>query len=145
MACSKFPHYVIGFLLQLKRTLANNGRSRRLELAGSMAYRGGAGKSYGGGVSKMHVPKKRVTVSYVIRDEEEPLNRSGVNALRIDQKTRRMFSAGRDSIIRCWDISSQDGYVRIYECTYIVLHLQSCSVLLVSLPYLFALCISSNM
>ena len=110
-----------------------------------MAYRGGAGKSYGGGVSKMHVPKKRVTVSYVIRDEEEPLNRSGVNALRIDQKTRRMFSAGRDSIIRCWDISSQDGYVRIYECTYIVLHLQKlqCATcfLIISLCSLYYLAI----
>jgi hypothetical protein len=66
----------------------------------------------------MHIPKKKATVSYVIRDEEEPLNRSGVNALRVDPQARQLYSAGRDSIIRCWDISSQDGYVRMsMNCT----------------------------
>ena len=79
-----------------------------------MAHRGGSGKSYSGGGTQGHVPKKKVTVSYVIRDEEEPLNRSGVNALRIDPGTRRLYTAGRDSIIRCWDISSQDECVRVH-------------------------------
>ena len=77
-----------------------------------MAFRGGIGKSYSSGGSKMHIPKKKATVSYVIRDEEEPLNRSGVNALRIDPRAGHLYSAGRDSIIRCWDISSQDKHVR---------------------------------
>lgn len=49
---------------------------------------------------------RKVTISYVIRDEEEKLNRSGVNALQIDPIENRLFTAGRDSIIRCWNISS---------------------------------------
>ena len=49
---------------------------------------------------------RKVTVSYVIREEEEKLNRSGVNALQIDAANNRLFTAGRDSIIRCWDVSS---------------------------------------
>ena len=49
---------------------------------------------------------RKVTISYVIRDEEEKLNRSGVNALQIDPIDNRLFTAGRDSIIRCWNISS---------------------------------------
>lgn len=77
-----------------------------------MAFRGGIGKGYGGGMTKIHLAKKKVTVSYVLRDEEEPLNRSGVNVLRIDPATQHLYTAGRDSIIRCWDISSQDDYVR---------------------------------
>lgn len=78
-----------------------------------MAFRGGVGKGYSGGGTKISIPKKKTTVSYVIRDEEEPLNRSGVNALRVDSRARHLYSAGRDSIIRCWDISSQDEYVRM--------------------------------
>lgn len=49
---------------------------------------------------------RKVSVSYVIREEEEKLNRSGVNALQIDAANNRLFTAGRDSIIRCWDVSS---------------------------------------
>ena len=39
------------------------------------------------------------------RDPDEPWNRSGVNALQIDPLARRLYTAGRDSIIRTWDIS----------------------------------------
>ena len=39
------------------------------------------------------------------RDPDEPWNRSGVNALQIDPIARRLYTAGRDSIIRTWDIS----------------------------------------
>ena len=39
------------------------------------------------------------------RDPDEPWNRSGVNALQIDPLTRRLYTAGRDSIIRTSDIS----------------------------------------
>lgn len=49
------------------------------------------------------MPRRKVTISFVIRDEEEPLHRSGVNALQLDQHTGRLYSAGRDSIIRCWN------------------------------------------
>jgi len=62
-------------------------------------------------MSVIHTPKKKVTVSFLIRDVEEPLNRSGVNALRIDPNTKHLYTAGRDSIIRCWDISSQEQCV----------------------------------
>jgi len=80
-----------------------------------MAHRGGSGKGYGGGMSVIHTPKKKVTVSFLIRDVEEPLNRSGVNALRIDPNTKHLYTAGRDSIIRCWDISSQEQCVSSVE------------------------------
>lgn len=49
------------------------------------------------------MPRRKVTMSFVIRDEEEPLHRSGVNALQLDRHTGRLYSAGRDSIIRCWN------------------------------------------
>ena len=39
------------------------------------------------------------------RDPDDPWNRSGVNALQIDPLARRLYTAGRDSIIRTWDIS----------------------------------------
>lgn len=49
------------------------------------------------------MPRRKVTISFVIRDEEEPLHRSGVNALQFDKHAGRLYSAGRDSIIRCWN------------------------------------------
>ena len=54
-------------------------------------------------------PKKRKAVSYTIRDVEEPLNRAGVNALAIDPSQKLLYTAGRDAIIRCWDISEARG------------------------------------
>ena len=79
-----------------------------------MAFGGGSGKGYSNSMAPIHLPKKKVTVSYVIRDKEEPHNRSGVNALRIDPYAHHLYSAGRDAIIRCWDIGSQDRYVRTH-------------------------------
>lgn len=38
----------------------------------------------------------------VICESEEKKHRAGVNALQFDQHTGRLFSAGRDSIIRVW-------------------------------------------
>jgi len=49
---------------------------------------------------------RKVAVSFMIREEEERLNRSGVNSLQINAANGRLFTAGRDSVIRCWDISS---------------------------------------
>ena len=39
------------------------------------------------------------------RNPDEPWNRSGVNALQIDPLSKHLYTAGRDSIIRTWDIS----------------------------------------
>ena len=49
-------------------------------------------------------------VSYIIRDEVEPKHRSGVNSLKYDPHMSRLYSAGRDSIIRVWDVR---GTVRV--------------------------------
>ena len=53
------------------------------------------------------MPRRKVTVSFTIRDEQESLHRSGVNALQLDKKTGRLYSAGRDSIIRCWNTNAE--------------------------------------
>jgi len=50
--------------------------------------------------------KKKIAVSFIIRDKEERLNRSGVNAVRVDPNQHMLFTAGRDSIIRSWDIEN---------------------------------------
>jgi len=44
-----------------------------------------------------------VQISYVIRDEVERQHRSGVNSLKYDPALNRLYSAGRDSIIRIWN------------------------------------------
>jgi len=41
----------------------------------------------------------------VIRDEVEKYNRNGVNALQLDPALNRLFTAGRDSIIRIWSVN----------------------------------------
>ena len=46
-------------------------------------------------------------VSFVIRDEVERQHRSGVNALQFDPILNRLYSAGRDSIIRIWNTCSK--------------------------------------
>ena len=53
--------------------------------------------------------RRKVSVSFVMRDVEEKLNRSGVNSLCIDPLTKRLYTGGRDSIIRCWDISQANS------------------------------------
>lgn len=50
---------------------------------------------------------KKVLVSYVIRDEVEPRHRSGVNSLQYDPSHQRLYTAGRDSIIRIWNTKSK--------------------------------------
>jgi len=50
-----------------------------------------------------YVAKRKIVVSYTLRDEFEPENRLGINALQFDNKVNRLFTAGRDSIIRCWN------------------------------------------
>uniref|UniRef100_UPI00358E0F08 WD repeat-containing protein 48 isoform X3 n=1 Tax=Myxine glutinosa TaxID=7769 RepID=UPI00358E0F08 len=61
--------------------------------------------------------RRKVQVSYVIRDEVERYNRSGVNALQLDHSLNRLFTAGRDSIIRIWNVNQhkQDPYIASME------------------------------
>ncbi|KAF7991219.1 hypothetical protein HCN44_002781 [Aphidius gifuensis] len=47
--------------------------------------------------------RKKVQVSMVIRDEIEKKHRAGVNSLQYDPALNRLYSAGRDSIIRIWN------------------------------------------
>lgn len=71
-------------------------------------------RGYGGGLgSSRSMPKKKVAVSYVIRDPEEKMNRSGVNALCLDGGNGLLYTAGRDSIVRSWDISQSH---KLKEC-----------------------------
>lgn len=55
-----------------------------------------------------------IQVSYVIRDEVEKYNRNGVNALQLDPALNRLFTAGRDSIIRIWSVNQHK--VSINHC-----------------------------
>ena len=52
----------------------------------------------------MHETVLCVQVSYVIRDEAERKHRSGVNSVKYDPHLNRLYTAGRDSIIRIWDV-----------------------------------------
>lgn len=56
-------------------------------------------------------------VSFVIRDAEEKQHRNGVNALQLDYNNGRLYSAGRDSIIRVWNTrtESNDKYIQSME------------------------------
>ena len=59
---------------------------------------------------------KKVALSYVIRDEIERKHRSGVNSLQYDTSNGRLYSAGRDSIIRIWNTRNQkDPYLQSME------------------------------
>lgn len=52
--------------------------------------------------------RKKTTISFVIRDVDEKVNRAGVNAVRLDPTNQILYTAGRDSIIRMWDIKNSD-------------------------------------
>lgn len=52
--------------------------------------------------------RKKKTVSFVIREVEEPLNRAGVNTLCMDPANQVLCTAGRDSVIRVWDTQNSD-------------------------------------
>lgn len=80
-------------------------------------------KGYGGGGTASHEPRK--SVSFVIRDPEEQLNRSGVNHLCIDPLSSRLYTAGRDSIIRTWDISQSKSQKKCVGRVCIVLVIRS--------------------
>ncbi|XP_031619690.1 WD repeat-containing protein 48 homolog [Contarinia nasturtii] len=64
------------------------------------------------------ITRKKMQVSFVIRDAEEKRHRNGVNALQLDQNNGRLYSAGRDAIIRVWNSnqsSTQDCYIQSME------------------------------
>lgn len=65
----------------------------------------GVGGGGGGGHSSA---RKKISLSYVIRDEEERYHRSGVNSLQYDPLTGRLYSAGRDSSIRMWNVTANN-------------------------------------
>ena len=59
---------------------------------------------YGAGGSS----RKKVCVTYTLRGEKEPRNRSGVNRILVEGSSSLsrdlILTAGRDSIIRSWDL-----------------------------------------
>ncbi|KAF6210381.1 hypothetical protein GE061_013485 [Apolygus lucorum] len=60
--------------------------------------------------------RKKVQVSFVIRDEVEKQHRAGVNSLQYDPHMQRLYSAGRDSIIRTWNTKpSREPYIQSME------------------------------
>uniref|UniRef100_A0A2M4APC3 WD repeat-containing protein 48 homolog n=1 Tax=Anopheles triannulatus TaxID=58253 RepID=A0A2M4APC3_9DIPT len=62
--------------------------------------------------------RKKMQVSFVIRDAEEKRHRNGVNALQLDTINGRLYSAGRDAIIRLWNstqTSSPEPYIQSME------------------------------
>ncbi|XP_052096938.1 WD repeat-containing protein 48-like isoform X2 [Mytilus californianus] len=60
--------------------------------------------------------KKKVQVSFVIRDEVERHHRSGINSLQFDPLINRLYSAGRDSIIRIFNTkTNKDPYMLSME------------------------------
>ncbi|KAM7343444.1 WD repeat-containing protein 48 homolog [Cochliomyia hominivorax] len=61
--------------------------------------------------------RKKIQVSYVIRDAEEKQHRNGVNAMQLDPNTGNLYSAGRDAIIRVWNsrLDSNEKYIQSME------------------------------
>ncbi|XP_045455054.1 WD repeat-containing protein 48 homolog [Melitaea cinxia] len=61
--------------------------------------------------------RKKTQVSFVIRDEEERRHKNGVSSLQLDPIQGRLYSAGRDGIIRVWHTGggTQDRYIQSME------------------------------
>ncbi|CAF4942027.1 unnamed protein product [Pieris macdunnoughi] len=61
--------------------------------------------------------RKKTQVSFVIRDEEEKRHKNGVSSLQLDPVQGRLYTAGRDGIIRVWHAGngSQDRYIQSME------------------------------
>lgn len=57
----------------------------------------------------MSISRRKGRLSFFIRSETEKKNRSGVNSLQFDAIDGRLFTAGRDSIIRVWNINENQG------------------------------------
>ncbi|KAH9278524.1 WD repeat-containing protein 48 [Echinococcus granulosus] len=64
----------------------------------------------------MNYSRKKICLSMVLRAKEERRNRFGVNSLDYDPYQKRLYTAGRDSVIRVWDIKRQsDPYLQSME------------------------------
>lgn len=60
--------------------------------------------------------RRKLQVSYVIRNEVERSHRSGVNGLKFDAVTNRLYTGCRDSIIRVWNTKNmKDPYITSME------------------------------
>ncbi|EEB17577.1 WD-repeat protein, putative [Pediculus humanus corporis] len=60
--------------------------------------------------------RKKVQVSFVIRDEVERRHRAGVSSLQYDSNFHRLYSAGHDSIIRIWNCKNlKEPYIQSME------------------------------
>jgi len=60
--------------------------------------------------------RKKVQMSFVIREEGERCHRAGVNSLQYDHGLKRLYSAGRDSIIRIWNVANpKEPYLQSME------------------------------
>lgn len=68
------------------------------------------GSGGGGSQSSSASARKKITLSYVIRSEQERYHRSGVNSLQFDAQHGRLYSAGRDSIIRIWNVYRHESF-----------------------------------
>ncbi|XP_003380961.1 WD domain, G-beta repeat-containing domain protein [Trichinella spiralis] len=60
-------------------------------------------------------------ISYVIRDEVEPRHRSGVNSMQFDSSLQRLYTAGRDSVIRIWNSRLDRSYYLVVKIHILVL------------------------
>ncbi len=76
---------------------------QRHQLTGTVSGVGSVGVAGGSGHSST---RKKISLSYVIRDDQERYHRSGVNSLQYDPLTGRLYSAGRDSSIRMWNVTA---------------------------------------
>ncbi|VUZ44342.1 unnamed protein product [Hymenolepis diminuta] len=64
----------------------------------------------------MNYSRKKICLSVVMRAKEERRNRFGVNSLDYDPYQKRLYTAGRDSVIRVWDTKRQaDPYLQSME------------------------------
>lgn len=62
--------------------------------------------------------RKKMQVSFVLRDAEEKQHRNGINSLQLDSDSGKLYSAGRDAIIRVWNtnqLDSPDKYIQSME------------------------------
>lgn len=103
------PIYKLCVSLQCKCMKLNRWRVEALKRAqGSGCVVGGGGAANKGvrdkSLTSLLTHRGVFQVSYVIRDEVEKYNRNGVNALQLDPALNRLFTAGRDSIIRIWSV-----------------------------------------
>lgn len=60
--------------------------------------------------------RKKTTISFVIRNKVEKCHRSGINAIQFDPNLNRLYTAGRDSIIRIWNTDDpEEPYIQSME------------------------------